>query len=138
MAWCHERWTINFANNHTWTLTHLPSNIRIIGCKWVFRIKQNPDGSILKCKSRLVDKGYHQVNGFEFQETFSPLVKHVTVRVILTLYISRRWHITQLDVNNAFLNSLLSKEVYKQQPPSFLNLDTSLVFKLNKSIYGLK
>lgn len=62
-------------NNNTWTLTSLPPNRRAIGCNWVFRIKQNPDVSILKCEARLVAKGFHQVQGFDFQETFSPVVK---------------------------------------------------------------
>lgn len=58
-------------NNHTWTITQLPPNRRVIGCKWVFRINQNPDGSILKYKARLIAKGYHQVQGFDFQKTLS-------------------------------------------------------------------
>lgn len=63
-------------------------------------------------------------------------MKHVIVRVILTLAISRKWHVTQLDVNDAFLNGLLAKEVYMQQPPGFLNVDAPLVCKLNKAMYG--
>lgn len=80
--------------NNTWTLTTLPPNRRVIGCKWIFRIKQNPDGSILKYKVRLVAQGFHQVQGFDFQKTFSPVVKPVTVRIVLTLALSRQWQIT--------------------------------------------
>lgn len=100
--------------NNTWTVTTLPPNRRVFGCKWVFRIKQNHDGSILKYKAKLVAKGFHQVQGFDFHETFSPMVKPVTVRIILILAMSIQWQITQLDVNSAFLNDILTKEVYKQ------------------------
>lgn len=88
--------------NNTLTLTTLPSHRHSIGCKWVFRIKQNPYGSINKYKSRLVAKGFHQQKCFDFTETFSPVVKHVNVRIVLTFAITERWHITQLDVNKAF------------------------------------
>jgi histone deacetylase 1/2 len=125
-------------NNNTWTLTNLPSDRKVIGCKWVFRIKQNPDGSILKYKARLVAKGFHKQHGFDFTETFSPEVKPITVRTVLTIAISRQWHITQLDVNNAFLNGILEEEVYMQQPPGFVSSDPKLLCKLNKALYGLK
>lgn len=124
--------------NNTWKLVPLPSQRKVIGCKWVFRIKQNPDGSLQKYKARLVAKGFHQVHGFDFKETFSPVVKPVTVRTVLTLAISRGWYIKQLDVNNAFLNGILEEEVYMQQPPGFESSDKKLVCRLQKAIYGLK
>ena len=73
-----------------------------------------------------------------FHETFSPVIKPVTIRVILTLAITHKWPLQQLDVNNAFLNGLLEEEVYMTQPPGFESSDKSLVCKLNKAIYGLK
>lgn len=75
--------------NNTWTLVPLPPQRKAIGCKWVFRIKQNPDGSIQKYKARLEAKGFHEVQGFDFQETFSPVVKPVIVRTVLSLAISK-------------------------------------------------
>ena len=71
--------------NRTWDLVPLPSNRQAIGCKWVFRVKENADGSINKFKARLVAKGFHQVHGFDFHETFSPVVKSVTICIVLTL-----------------------------------------------------
>jgi hypothetical protein len=125
-------------NNQTWTLVSLPANRHAIGCKWVFRVKENPDGTVNRYKARLVAKGFHQQAGFDFTETFSPVVKPVTVRTVLTLAITQHWPLQQLDVNNAFLNGLLTEEVYMEQPPGFEASDKNLVCKLNKALYGLK
>jgi histone deacetylase 1/2 len=124
--------------NQTWSLVPLPAHRRAIGCKWVFRIKENPDGSINKYKARLVAKGFNQEAGFDFQETFSPVVKPVTIRIILTLALSFKWDIQQIDINNAFLNGILQEEVYMSQPPGFLGSDKTLVCILQKALYGLK
>lgn len=124
--------------NHTWDLTDLPQKRQPIGCKWVFRIKQNPDGTVNKYKARLVAKGFHQQHGFDFTETFSPVVKPVTVRTVLTIAISKGWSLTQLDVNNAFLNGILQEEVYMEQPPGIKTSAPGMVCRLKKAIYGLK
>jgi len=86
----------------------------------------------------LVAKGFHQVHGFDFHETFSPVVKLVTIRVVLTLALSQGWDLFKLDVNNAFLNGLLEESVFMTQPPGFEVGDKSLVCKLNRALYGLK
>lgn len=77
--------------NGTWTLTPLPPQRQAIGCKWVFRIKQNPDGTLNKCKARLVAKGFHQIHGKDFKETFAPVVKLATIKIIFTLAITHKW-----------------------------------------------
>nr|KYP67039.1 Retrovirus-related Pol polyprotein from transposon TNT 1-94 [Cajanus cajan] len=124
--------------NHTWDLVSLPSDRKAVGCKWVFRVKENADGSIDKLKARLVAKGFHQVHGFDFHETFSPVIKPITIRIILTLALTNNWNLFQLDVNNAFLNGTLEETIYMVQPPGFEAGDKSLVCKLNKALYGLK
>jgi histone deacetylase 1/2 len=124
--------------NKTWTLVPPPAHKQPIGCKWVFRVKENPDGTIHKHKARLVAKGFHQQAGTDFSETFSPVVKPVTVKTVLTMAVSNRWPIQQIDVNNAFLNGVLEEEVYMQQPQGFEVSDKTLVCKLNKALYGLK
>nr|KYP63466.1 Retrovirus-related Pol polyprotein from transposon TNT 1-94 [Cajanus cajan] len=117
-------------DNGTWTLVSLPSNRIAIGCKWVFCIKENPDGTVHKYKARLVAKGFHQQYGYDYNKTFSPVVKPITICLILTL--------AKLDVNNTFLNGNLEEEVYMSQPPGFESSDKNLVCKFHKGIYGLK
>lgn len=89
--------------------------MKAIGHKWVFKIKENLDGSINKYKARIVAKGYHQQAGFDFSETFSPVVKQVTIRIVFTFALTNGWTIRQVDVNNAFLNGYLQEEVFMEQ-----------------------
>ncbi|KAG8493766.1 hypothetical protein CXB51_011188 [Gossypium anomalum] len=128
-------------NNSTWELTTLPSDRKCIGCKWLFRIKKNPDGTIARRKARLVAKGCSQVPGCDFKETFSPVVKPATIRTILTIAVSRGWQLQQVDVNNAFLNCDLADEVFMQQPPGYIQYGAdgqTLVCRLKKALYGLR
>jgi histone deacetylase 1/2 len=97
-------------NNNTWTLVPLPPHRKAIGCKWIFRVKENPDGTINKYKARLVPKGFLQTPGFDFTETFSPVIKPVTIRIILTLAVTYKWSVQQIDINNAFLNGYYKKK----------------------------
>lgn len=126
--------------NKTWSLVPAPTNIPIIGCKWVFKLKTNPDGSIARHKARLVAKGYSQTPGLDYTETFSPDVKPTTIRIVLTIAASRGWIIKQLDVNNALLNGSLHEVVFMQQPPGFEvhNGSSPLLCRLHKALYGLK
>lgn len=113
--------------------------MNIIGSKWIFRIKHNYDGSIQQYKARLVAQGFHQTLGIDFHETFSPVIKPPTIRLILTLAASHNWPVLQLDINNAFLNGHLQEKVFMYQPQDFEDpIHPSHVCQLHKALYGLK
>ncbi|KAH9731198.1 retrovirus-related pol polyprotein from transposon RE1 [Citrus sinensis] len=125
--------------NGTWTLVPAETATKLVGNKWVFRVKYNPDGSISKYKARLVAKGFHQTYGVDFFEIFSQVVKPCTVRIVLSLAVMQCWPVRQLDVNNAFLNGMLTEDVFMPQPEGFINSQfPTHVCKLQKALYGLK
>uniref|UniRef100_A0A2N9HH13 Integrase catalytic domain-containing protein n=1 Tax=Fagus sylvatica TaxID=28930 RepID=A0A2N9HH13_FAGSY len=123
----------------TWSLVLPPPHKNIVGCKWVYKLKHHSDGTIARYKARLVAKGFHQQHRVDYEETFSPVIKPPTVRLILSLAVAQNWPLRQLDVKNAFLHGTLKEEVYMAQPQGYI--DSSYphhVCKLHKSIYGLK
>jgi len=113
--------------------------MNVVGSRWVYKIKRRSNCSIKRYKARLVDRGFTQQEGIDYSETFSPVIKHATVRLVFSIAISCGWKIHQLDIHNAFLNGVLDEEVYMKQPPGFV--DSALpsnVCRLHKSLYGLK
>lgn len=125
--------------NKTWELVPPSTSQNVVGCKWIFRIKKDKDGHITKYKARYVARGFNQRPGIDYSETFSPVVKPATVRLVLSLAVSQGWALRQLDINNAFLQGTLSEELYTIQPPGYGDPKfPDYVCKLNKALYGLK
>ena len=117
----------------------LPLCHKVINCKWVFKVKLKPNGSLERYKARIVAKGFQQTLCLDYFETFSLIVKATAIQISLSLDISFQWPIKQLDVHNAFLNGDLSETIFMHQPPGFVNPTTpNYVYKLNKALYGLK
>jgi len=125
-------------DNQTWVATDLPPNQKAIGLKWVFKVKKDPDGNVVKHKARLVAKGYAQRQGVDFEEVFAPVARIETVRVLLALAAQSGWEVHHMHVKSAFLNGDLTETVFVQQPPGFNIGNEGKVLKLKKALYGLK
>jgi hypothetical protein len=126
-------------SNGTWELVNRPYGCKPVGCTWVFKKKLRPDGTIDKYKARLVAKGYTQKEGKDFFDTYSPIARLTTIRVLLSLATSHGLLIHQMDIKTAFLNGELDEEIYMTQTDGFAVKDQEdKVCMLVKSLYGLK
>jgi hypothetical protein len=103
--------------NQTWELVPRTPAMHVIGSKWVLKTKLKPNGSLDRLKARLVAKRYHQVDGLDYTETYSPVIKPEIIRMVLSIALVNKWSICQLDVKNAFLHGFVSEDIYMEQPP---------------------
>ena len=126
--------------NNTWSLTKLPKGKRPLRCKWIYKKKDGiPGVEDPRCKARLVVKGFYQKEGIDFNEIFSPVVRHTSIRVLLAFVALFDLELEQLDVKTAFLHGELEEEIYMDQPEGFVVPGKEhLVCRLKKSLYGLK
>jgi hypothetical protein len=108
----------NFKRNEVWTLVPRPKQ-NVVGTKWVFRNKQDEHGVVTRNKARLVAKGYAQVAGLDFEETFAPVARLESIRILLAYATHHSFRLYQMDVKSAFLNAPIKEEVYVEQPPGF-------------------
>jgi hypothetical protein len=123
--------------NFTWDIVSCPPDVKPIGCKWVYSVKLNSDGSLNRYKARLVALGNKQEYGIDYDETFAPVAKMTTVRTIISIAASSGWSLHQMDVKNAFLHGDLTEDIY-MTPPQGLFSSSKGVCKLKRSLYGLK
>ena len=121
----------------TWTLEDLPADRMPVGAKWVFALKKDQQGNIVRYKARLVAKGFSQRPGLDYSETFSPIVRPESIRTLLAIAAIQNLEMRQLDVKGAYLHGDLKEEVYMVQPPGFED-ETGRVCRLRKTLYGLK
>jgi hypothetical protein len=125
--------------NRTWNLVDLPPGHKPIGLKWVFKVKRDEHGVIVKHKARLVAKGYVQRPGIDFTEVFAPVARLESVRVLLAVAAHEGWEVHHMDVKSAFLNGDLQEEVYVAQPEGYVVQGAEhKVLKLKKALYGLR
>lgn len=125
--------------NQTWKLVDLPADKKPIQCKWVFKIKKDSDGKVTKYKARLVAKGFTQVRGIDYGETYSPVVRSSTLRMLFSLAVEYNWFIDQWDVTTAFLYGKIKEDIYMRQPKGAVTSgQETKVCKLQRSLYGLK
>ena len=130
----------NFKRNKVWKLVPRPKDCKnVIGTKWVFKNKQDSNGIVIRNKARLVAQGFSQVEGVDFGETFAPVARLESIRLLLAYASHHNFKLQQMDVKSAFLNGPINELVYVKQPPGFE--DPKLpnhVYKLDKALYGLK
>jgi Reverse transcriptase (RNA-dependent DNA polymerase) len=126
-----------FEHMGVFELVPRPADRKVVGSKWVFKIKRGPDGSILKHKARLVAQGFTQIEGIDFDETFAPVAKFASLRTVLALAAKFDLEVHQLDVKSAYLNGDLKEEIFMAPPPGFDTPD-GMVLRLKKAVYGTK
>ncbi|GKB37041.1 retrovirus-related pol polyprotein from transposon TNT 1-94 [Tanacetum coccineum] len=128
-----------FIANDVWELVPQPKNMTIIGTKWVFRNKLDENGIVSQNKARLVAQGYNQQEGIDYDETYAPVARLESIRILLAYACALDFKLFQMDVKSAFLNGFINEEVYVAQPPRFIDFKKpDHVYKLKKALYGLK
>ena len=126
-------------NNQVWNLVDLPEGSKVIRNKWIFKRKMDMNGNLTTYKAKLVAKGFTQIQGIDYDETFSPIAMFKSIRIMLAIAAFHDYEIWQLDIKTTFLNGKLDEEVYMVQPQGFEDpKNSSKVCKLQRAIYGLK
>jgi hypothetical protein len=129
----------NFERNQVWELVDPPPNCKPIGTKWVWKNKEGENGEVVRNKSRLVAQGYSQKEGIDYEETFAPVARLETIRILLAFSVAKGFKLYQMDVKSAFLNGFLEEEVYVKQRPGFESVEfPHRVYRLRNALYGLK
>ena len=125
--------------NNVWDVAPRPQDKSVVSFRWIYKVKQANDGSVDKHKVRFVSRGFSQVEGIDYNETFAPVARYSSIRLILALSAQMGWKIHQMDVKTTFLSGKIEEEVYIEQPKGFETFDReSHVCRLKRDLYGLK
>ena len=128
-----------FVRNDVWELVLRPENVNFIGTKWIFKNKTDEDGEIIRNKSRLVAQGYTKVEGVDFDESFTPVARLESIRILMSIACTMNFKLYQMNVKCAFFNGYLNEEVFVEQPKGFQDPHfPDHVLRLKKALYGLK
>ncbi|GJR14415.1 retrovirus-related pol polyprotein from transposon TNT 1-94 [Tanacetum coccineum] len=128
-----------FERLEVWELVPRPDKVMVITLKWIYKVKLDELGGILKNKAYLVAHGYRQEEGIDFEESFAPVARLDAIQIFLVFAAHMNMIVYQMDVKTTFLNGILCEEVYVSQPDGFMDQDNpNHVYKLKKSLYGLK
>jgi hypothetical protein len=126
-------------NNDVWDIVPILEGKSVVTSKWIYKIKHAADGSVKKYKAIFVARGFSQVEGINYEETFSPVAQYTSICTIIALATSMGWKVHQMDVQTTFLNGDIDEEFYIEQPEGFVIPDEKThVCRLKKSLYGLK
>eukprot|EP00253_Pinus_taeda_P006802 PITA_06802 len=129
----------SIVRNSAWEIVPRPEGKSMVGSRWTYKVKQVADGSVEKYKARFVARGFSEIEGIDYEETFAPVARYSSIQMILALLAQMGWHIHQMDVKNAFLNRIIEEEVYIEQPKGFEAFSSeSHVCRLKRELYGLK
>jgi hypothetical protein len=129
----------SIVKNSVWDIVPRPIDKSVVGLRWIYKVKQAVDGSVEKYKARFVARGFSQIEGIDYGETFAPVARYSSIRSILALSAQMGWRIHQMDVKTVFLNGIIEEEVYIEQPEGFETFDRDLhVCRLKRALYGLK
>ena len=125
--------------NEVWEVLPRLEGKSEVTSRWIYKVKYAAAGSIEKRKARFVARGFSQVEGIDYEETFAPVAQYASIRTVMANVAEMGWKIHQMDVKTAFLNGILEEEVYIEQPQGFeVYGRESHVFRLRKALYGLK
>ena len=102
-----------------WEVVPRPEGKKVVGSKWIYKIKYAADGGVEKYKARFMEKGFSQREGVDYEETFAPVARYSSIRVVVSLATEKGWHVHQMDVKIVFLNKVVEEEVYVEQPKGF-------------------
>jgi hypothetical protein len=128
----------NIESKRTWIETKLPEGRKAVGCKWVFKVKTDADGKVVKYKSRLVAQGFSQIPGIDYEETFAPVGRTTSLRMLLTIAATNNLEVRPADVEGAYLNGKLDVELYMAYPEGMTPKKGCDALRLIGSLYGLK